>query len=300
MHSPRRNFWQERFGPYALSLVILGVFLLVWEAATHRPKFDPAGKTEDELTLMEFNGDLVRDESGEYIYNADKISGVPGPGKVAAKIKEELSEAFVKKGTNDHGIGWLVLYTLSRFLTGFVAGSVVAVFLGVIVGLSRPLYVALNPFIQVLKPISPLAWMPLLLYTVKDPFWTAILVVFMASLWPTVANTAFGVNSIRKDYLHVAALLEMSYFRRLFSVVLPGAAPAIVAGLRISFGSALVAVVPAEMLLGALGTGYLTWIEWNNLNISGVIFAILVIGVLGYALDFGFGKLAARFNYAEV
>jgi nitrate/nitrite transport system permease protein len=152
----------------------------------------------------------------------------------------------------------------------------------------------------VLKPISPLAWMPLMLYSVKNPFWTAILVVFMASLWPTVANTAFGVNSIRKDYLHVAALLEMSYLRRLFTVVLPAAAPAIIAGLRISFGSALVAVVPAEMLLGELGAGYLTWIEWNNLDISGVIFAILVVGVVGYALDYAFGKLAARFNYSEV
>jgi nitrate/nitrite transport system permease protein len=299
MTIPGRSF-KDRVAPYFLSVLILGVFLLLWEAVTRSPKFDPSGKTEDELTLMEFNGDIVRNEAGQHIYNPNKTTGVPGPGKVWAKTKEELGEAFVKKGTNDHGIGWLVLYTLQRFMTGFVAGSIVAILLGVLVGLSKPLYQALNPFIQVLKPISPLAWMPLLLYTVKNPFWTATLVVFMASLWPTVANTAFGVNSIRKDYLHVASLLEMSYFRRLFSVILPGAAPAIVAGLRISFGSALVAIVPAEMLLGALGTGYLTWIEWNNLDISGVLFAILVIGVLGYLLDYGFGKLAALFNYAEV
>jgi nitrate/nitrite transport system permease protein len=121
----------------------------------------------------------------------------------------------------------------------------------------------------------------------------------MASLWPTIANTAFGVSSIRKDYLQVASLLQLSWPRRLVTVVLPAAAPAIVAGLRISFGSALVAVVPAEMLLGELGVGYLTWIEWNNLDISGVIFAILVVGVVGVILDYGFNRLARLVSYAE-
>jgi nitrate/nitrite transport system permease protein len=141
--------------------------------------------------------------------------------------------------------------------------------------------------------------MPLLLYSVQNPTWTAILVVFMASLWPTIANTAFGVSTIRKDYLQVASLLQLSWWRRLLTVILPAAAPAIVAGLRISFGSALVAVVPAEMLLGELGVGYLTWIEWNNLDISGVMFAILVIGVVGVILDFGFNRLARLVSYAE-
>ena len=292
--------FNERFGPYLLSLLILAAFLMLWEVATHPPKFDAAGKTENEIMLMEFNGDIVKNAAGNYIYNSEKVKGIPGPMKVWQKARAELGEAFTKKGTNDHGIGFLVYYTIKRFMAGFVAGSVVAIILGIIIGLSKPLYIAFNPFIQVLKPISPLAWMPLMLYSVKDPFWTAILVVFMASLWPTVANTAFGVSSIRKDYLHVSSLLEMSYLRRLFTVVLPAAAPAIIAGLRISFGSALVAVVPAEMLLGELGAGYLTWIEWNNLDISGVIFAILVVGVVGYALDFAFGKLSARFTYAEV
>jgi nitrate/nitrite transport system permease protein len=141
--------------------------------------------------------------------------------------------------------------------------------------------------------------MPLLLYSVQNPTWTAILVVFMASLWPTIANTAFGVSTIRKDYLQVASLLQLSWWRRLLTVILPAAAPAIVAGLRISFGSALVAVVPAEMLLGELGVGYLTWIEWNNLDISGVMFAILVVGVVGVILDFGFNRLARLVSYAE-
>ena len=289
----------DNLGPYLLSLLILGVFLSIWAAATRIPRFDPAGKSEEDLMLLEFNGDIVRNEQELYVYNPDKVQGIPGPGKVWQKALTELKSPFEKRGANDHGIGLLVLYTIRRFMTGFLAGSVVAILLGIIIGLSKPLFLALNPFIQILKPISPLAWMPLLLYSVKDPFYTAILVVFMASLWPTVANTAFGVNSIRKEYLQVASLLEMSYWRRLFTVILPGAAPAIIAGLRISFGSALVAVVPAEMLLGELGAGYLTWIEWNNLDISGVIFAILVVGVVGYALDYLFGRLAAVFTYSE-
>ena len=128
---------------------------------------------------------------------------------------EEFSAPFHKRGTNDHGIGHLIRYTVVRFAVGFLAASVVAIVLGVLIGLSRTLYRALNPFIQVLKPISPLAWMPLLLYTVRHPTWTAILVVFLASLWPTVANTAFGVSTIRKDYLQVASLLQLSWFQRL-------------------------------------------------------------------------------------
>ena len=186
-----------------------------------------------------------------------------------------------------------------RFGAGFFVASVVAILLGVAIGLSPLLFNALNPIIQLLKPISPLAWMPLLLYSVQDPTWTAILVVFMAALWPTVANTAFGVNSIRADYLRVASLLELGWFERLYRVVLPGAAPAIVAGLRIAFGSALVAVVPAEMLLGELGIGYLTWIEWNNLDISGVVFAILVVGVVGITLDTLFNRVSKMVTYPE-
>jgi nitrate/nitrite transport system permease protein len=290
---------QGRRQSLVISLVLLGLFLLGWHLLTLRPTFNPKGLTEEQLTTMEFNGDIIRAEDGTYIYNPEKMRGIAGPWAVAMKAVEELSDPFHKKGTNDHGIGHLIRYTVTRFAIGFLSASVVAVLLGVIIGLSRTLYQALNPFIQLLKPISPLAWMPLLLYSVQDPTWTAILVVFMASLWPTVANTAFGVSSMRKDYLHVASLLQLSWFRRLVKVVLPAAAPAIVAGLRISFGSALVAVVPAEMLLGELGVGYLSWIEWNNLDISGVMFAILVVGVVGIVMDAGFNRLARLVTYVE-
>jgi nitrate/nitrite transport system permease protein len=287
--------------PWLISGFLLVVFLLAWHFFTLRAVFDAKGLTEDQLLMMEFNGDIVRTADGGYSWNPEKekVKGVPGPLAVLDKARTELGEAFVKKGTNDHGIAYLVLYTVSRFAAGFLAASVVAIMLGVLLGLNKVLFRAVNPYIQILKPISPLAWMPLLLYTVKDPKWTAVLVVFMAALWPTLATTAFGVNSLRKDYLHVAAILQLSWFKRLYKVILPGAAPTIVNGLRISFGSALVAVVPAEMLLGELGVGYLSWIEWNNLDISGVIFAILVVGVVGVILDSGFNKLAGLVTYQE-
>ena len=290
---------QVRRQSLIISLVLLGLFLLGWHLLTLRPAFDSTGLTEKQLTTMEFNGDIIRAEDGSYMYNPEKMGGIAGPWAVVMKTIEEFSEPFHKKGTNDHGIGHLIRYTVTRFAVGFLSASVVAVLLGVIIGLSSMLYQAFNPFIQLLKPISPLAWMPLLLYTVQDPTWTAVLVVFMASLWPTVANTAFGVSTIRKDYLHVASLLQLSWFRRIVTVVLPAAAPAIVAGLRISFGSALVAVVPAEILLGELGIGYLSWIEWNNLDISGVMFAILVVGIVGVVMDSGFNRLARLVTYVE-
>ena len=287
--------------PWLISGFLLVVFLLGWHFFTMRPTFDPRGMTEEQLQLMEFNGDIIRTTDGGYTWNPEKekVKGVPGPLAVLEKARTELAEAFEKKGTNDHGIAYLVGYTVSRFAAGFIAASIVAIMLGILLGLNKVLFRAVNPYIQILKPISPLAWMPLLLYTVKDPKWTAVLVVFMAALWPTLATTAFGVNSLRKDYLHVAAILQLSWIKRLFKVILPGAAPTIVNGLRISFGSALVAVVPAEMLLGELGVGYLSWIEWNNLDIAGVIFAILVVGLVGVILDSGFNKLAGLVTYQE-
>jgi nitrate/nitrite transport system permease protein len=285
--------------PYLISGFILVIFLGGWHLLTLRSSFDAKGKTEEQLQMMEFNGDIVKTKAGSYAWNPEKVKGVPGPIAVLEKARTELSEAFVIKGTNDHGIAYLVLYTVSRFAAGFLAASVVAILFGILLGLNRVLFRAVNPFIQLLKPISPLAWMPLLLYTVRDPKWTAILVVFMASVWPTLATTAFGVNSLKKEYLHVAAILQLSWFKRLYRVILPGAAPTIVNGLRISFGSALVAVVPAEMLLGELGVGYLSWIEWNNLDIAGVIFAILVVGVVGVILDSGFNKIAGLVTYQE-
>jgi nitrate/nitrite transport system permease protein len=225
--------------------------------------------------------------------------GLPGPAAVAATAAQMLAHPFYNNGPNDKGIGLQLLASLGRLVVGYVAASLTAIMLGVVLGLSPLLYRAVNPYIQVLKPVSPLAWMPLFLYTIKDSAQAAVLVIFMSSLWPTLANTAFGVASIKRDYLNVAAILQLSWWRRLVTVILPAAAPAIVAGLRISIGSAWVAIVAAEMLIGGTGIGYFVWNEWNNLALTSVIFAILAIGLIGVLLDAGLGRMARTLAYTE-
>ncbi len=224
---------------------------------------------------------------------------LPGPVEVWKASWFFLSDPFYDNGPNDQGIATLAIYSLIRLIVGFTSATVVAIFLGVILGLNAILFKALNPYIQVLRAISPIAWMPLLLYSVQDSSVTALLVIFMASLWPTLANTAFGVANIKKDYLNVANILQMSPLAKLFKVILPAAGPTIVAGLKISMGSAWVALVPAEALLGSLGLGYFIWNEWNNLSLANVIFAIFVIGIVGVMIDLLFTRLADRLAFVE-
>ena len=224
---------------------------------------------------------------------------MPSPLEVASVSWDFLKDPFYDAGPNDKGIAILTGYSLMRLVSGFVLASFVAVILGVILGRNKILFQAVNPWIQVLRAISPIAWMPLLLYSVKDSGMTAFLVIFMASLWPTLANTAFGVGNIRKDYLNVADILQMKPLEKFLKVILPAAGPMIVAGLKISMGSAWVALIPAEALLGSLGLGYFVWNEWNNLSLPSVIFAILTIGVVGVIVDWLFSKLASRLAYTD-
>jgi nitrate/nitrite transport system permease protein len=290
---------RHRLFAVLLGLILLGGGLYWWEKSSTVPAFDPKKYTAEQLEEMELSGELTRTEDDRLVYNADRQKSFPGPLDVWQRVKAEFAEPFHRKGTNDHGIGWLIVYSICRFAVGFLAASVVAILVGTIIGMSPTLFGLLNPVIQVLKPISPLAWMPLLLYSVKDSMMTGVLVVFLASLWPTIANTAFGVQSMRKEYLQVGMMLELGWWNRLVKVIIPAAAPAIVAGLRISFGSALIAVVPAEMLLGELGVGYLTWNYWNNLDLAGVLFAILVVSTFGVTLDLAFQQVARLVKFAE-
>jgi nitrate/nitrite transport system permease protein len=151
--------------------------------------------------------------------------------------------------------------------------------------MSPLVYRAFDPFIQVLKPISPLAWMPLALFTLQDSGISAIFVIFICSIWPMLINTAFGVAAVRREWLNVAKTLEVGPVRRAFRVILPAAAPTIMTGMRISIGIAWLVIVAAEMLVGGTGIGYFVWNEWNNLSITNVIIAILVIGLVGMVLD---------------
>jgi nitrate/nitrite transport system permease protein len=228
-----------------------------------------------------------------------KSDGLPTLVQIGRAAWKQLSHPFYDAGSNDKGIGIQLAYSLGRVGLGFGLAALVAIPLGFLIGLSPLLHRALNPFIQVLKPISPLAWMPLALYTIKDSTTSSIFVIFICSLWPMLINTAHGVASVRRDWLNVAKTLEAGTWRTCFHVILPAAAPVILTGMRISMGIAWLVIVAAEMLVGNLGIGYFVWNEWNNLSLANVIFAILTIGVVGMVLDLAFGLLHRVAAYTE-
>ena len=182
---------------------------------------------------------------------------------------------------------------------GYLLAVLVAIPIGFLIGMSPLFSKALDPFIQVLKPISPLAWMPLALYTIKDSGLSAIFVIFICSLWPMLINTAFGVAAVRKEWLNVARTLEVGTLRRAFTIILPAAAPTILTGMRISIGIAWLVIVAAEMLVGGTGIGYFVWNEWNNLSITNVITAILLIGLVGMVLDQILARLTRLVTFPE-
>ena len=226
-------------------------------------------------------------------------SAFPGPADVGAKLWEHIKDPFYDRGTNDKGIGIQIGYSIARVMAGYLLAALVAIPLGFAIGMSPLIYRALDPYIQILKPISPLAWMPLALYTIKDSGISAIFVIFICSIWPMLINTAFGVASVRRDWLNVARTLEVSPLRTAFRVILPAAAPTIMTGMRISVGIAWLVIVAAEMLIGGTGIGYFVWNEWNNLSISNILCAILLIGLVGMLLDQILARLARAVTYPE-
>ncbi len=226
-------------------------------------------------------------------------SAMPGPLDVAQKLWDNLKSPFYDNGPNDKGLGLQLLYSIGRVAIGYGFAVLVAVPIGFLIGMSPLAYRALDPFIQVLKPISPLAWMPLALYTIKDSNLSAIFVIFICSVWPMLLNTAFGVGAVRKEWLNVARTLEVGAWRRAFTVILPAAAPTILTGMRISIGIAWLVIVAAEMLVGGTGIGYFVWNEWNNLSIANVIVGILFIGVVGMVLDLLLAQLQRRVTFPE-
>ena len=268
-----------------VSLLLLGLFLAVWHIGTAGS--GPAVKMDPEYAKLMG----VTATQGK--------SAMPGPAEVGSKIWQHLKDPFYDRGTNDKGIGIQLAYSIARVLAGYLLAVAVAIPVGFLIGMSPLMSRALDPFIQVLKPISPLAWMPLALYTIKDSGISAIFVIFICSVWPMLLNTAFGVASVRKEWLNVARTLEMGPGRTAWRVILPAAAPTILTGMRISVGIAWLVIVAAEMLVGGTGIGYFVWNEWNNLSITNVIAAILFIGVVGMALDQLMGRLQRLVAYAD-
>lgn len=226
-------------------------------------------------------------------------SAMPGPVDVAEKLWGHLKRPFYDNGPNDKGLGIQLGFSIARVLVGYFIAVAVALPLGFLVGMSPLMHKALDPFIQILKPISPLAWMPLALYTIKDSSVSAIFVIFICAVWPMLINTAFGVASVRREWISVALTLEVGTFRRAFTVILPAAAPTILTGMRISIGIAWLVIVAAEMLVGGTGIGYFVWNEWNNLSITNVIIAILMIGLVGMAFDQVLARITRLVTFPE-
>ena len=278
-----------------VSLLLLALFLGVWQIATSAGS---AGTAASALTAeeIEYAKMMGKDPSGG---GSAQSGGFPPPLEVAKASWGHLSDPFYDKGPNDKGIGIQIAHSLLRVGLGFALAMLVAIPLGFLIGMSPLMRKAFDPFVQILKPISPLAWMPLALYTLKDSNVSGVFVIFICSVWPMLINTAFGVASVKRDWLNVAATLEVNPLRKAFLVVLPAAAPTILTGMRISMGIAWLVIVAAEMLVGGTGIGYFVWNEWNNLSLTNVIFAVLMIGVVGMLLDLMFAQLQKAVTYVE-
>ncbi len=210
---------------------------------------------------------------------------MPTPPEALINNLDFILHPFYRRGPGDLGLGWLLIASLRRVVIGFLLGALVAIPIGFLIGMSRPMQLALNPLIQIFKPVSPLAWLPIALaiFNLADP--SAIFVIFITSLWPTIINTALGVSSVSKEYLDVAQVLEMPRWRQIYKIILPASLPYIFTGLRISLGIAWLVIVAVEMLTGGIGIGFFVWDEWSRLNLSSVFLAVLVIGVTGLLLD---------------
>jgi nitrate/nitrite transport system permease protein len=268
------------------------MILAIWAAATTGPSVAGAstGMTAEQIEYAKMLG---KDPG------ASKSGGFPSLGQMASTAWGHLSNPFFDNGPNDKGIAIQLGYSLGRVGLGFFLAALVAIPLGFVIGMSPLLRRAFDPFIQVLKPISPLAWMPLALYTIKDSSISGIFVIFICSVWPMLINTAFGVSAVKREWLNVASTLEVTPLRKAFLVILPAAAPTILTGMRISMGIAWLVIVAAEMLVGGTGIGYFVWNEWNNLSLTNVIFAIIMIGVVGMLLDLSFAQFQKWVTYVE-
>lgn len=210
-----------------------------------------------------------------------------------------LEDPFYIENQDDKGIFWQILESLKRVFGGFALAILVGVPLGLLIGMSKSAEQAFNPFIQIFKPVSPLAWLPLLLFIFQDINMTAISTIFITSIWPIIINTALGVKSVSEDYMNVAKVLQFSPVEKVTKIILPVAVPYIFTGMRLSLGIAWLVIVAAEMLTGGIGIGFWIWDEYNNLNYYNIIIGIIIVGLIGYLLDLLMGLIADFFDYRK-
>lgn len=225
--------------------------------------------------------------------------GLPGPVATYKAAVVLFSDPFYVNGPNDQGIGWNILNSLKRVAAGFGMAALVGIPLGFMIGRFAFLSRMAAPVISLLRPVSPLAWLPIGLLVFKAANPAAIWVIFISAIWPMVINTAVGVSKVPQDYMNVAKVLNLSEWKILTKILLPSALPYVLTGVRLSIGVAWLVIVAAEMLTGGVGIGFWVWDEWNNLNVEHIIIAIFVVGIVGLLLEQGLIAIAKRFSYEE-
>ena len=225
--------------------------------------------------------------------------GLPGPLPTMKVFWELVSNPFYNNGPNDKGIGLQLLNSLTRVFVGFIIGSSIAIPIGLLMGSSAVGRKIFYPMVQILKPVSPLAWFPIGLVVFESASQATIFIITVTSLWPTLINTAFGVASIPDDHKNVAKVFGFSRWKYITKVLIPFSLPHIITGLRLSIGVAWLVIVAGEMLSGGAGIGFFVWDSWNALSLEKVISAILIIGLIGLLLDKGFSYLEKKVTYAS-
>jgi nitrate/nitrite transport system permease protein len=223
----------------------------------------------------------------------------PSPWVTWEAAVKLFADPFYSNGPNDQGIGWNILASLERVALGFGLAAAAGIPLGFLIGRSRFLAGMCNPIVSLLRPVSPLAWLPIGLLVFKAANPAAIWAIFICSIWPMIINTAVGVQRVPQDYMNVARVLNLSEWKIFTKILLPAVLPYMLTGVRLAIGTAWLVIVAAEMLTGGVGIGFWVWDEWNNLNVPHILIAIVVIGVVGLVLEQALVALARAVTYEE-
>jgi|RhiMetdeSRZDD1v2_1073273.scaffolds.fasta_scaffold164097_4 nitrate/nitrite transport system permease protein len=210
---------------------------------------------------------------------------LPAPSKIWSDAYDLIVDPFFVAGPQDIGLGWRVLISLQRVAVGYGLAGVIGILLGTLIGQSVWAMRGLDPIFQVLRTISPLAWLPISLAAFRDSQPSAIFVIFITAVWPIIINTAVGIRNIPQDYRNVAAVLRLNHLEFFYKIMIPSAAPYIFTGLRIGIGLSWLAIVAAEMLTGGVGIGFFIWDAWNSSRLSDIVVALVYIGLVGFVLD---------------
>lgn len=296
-----------------IPLVALIVFLLLWSAVaknivTSLGVFPGPAKVWEQGVALYQEHKVERGKADAFYERQQvRLEKAIADGKPQEKIDKIKSRKYAGKETFLDQI----FTSLVTVLTGFILASVIAIPVGIATGMSSTLYSALNPLIQIFKPVSPLAWLPLVtmvvsaVYVSKDPmfqksFLNSAFTVTLCCLWPTIINTTVGVSGVSKDLINVSRVLRLNVLTKTFKIVLPSAIPMIFTGLRLSLSIGWMVLIAAEMLAQNPGLGKFVWDEFQNgssNSLARIMVAVLVIGFLGFLLDRGMLMLQRTFSW---